>query len=405
MREELKSFETLKNELLRKLEVRGCTPVTITGYRYLCNSIFSWLKNNGYSYYTQDGGGAFLEDYHNEHGSIQYYFNLRTVIYRLNDILENNWKDVHSNKGKQFELSDEFNALINKYCNYETGTGHAAGTVKNKRYVNMWFLNELGLLNCTSLEQLSPGLITMACARITDHNLWGEIRVFLRYLSENGELSMDYSTLVPHYSKPYVIPSIYSVDEVQSIENAIDTSTLQGKRDHVIILLASRMGIRSGDIVKLRFEDIRNRNAINIIQEKTGNILHLPLIDEVLNALDNYISVRPHSTFHEIFLNVYAPYKPITTATIRNALKKYIAAADIDTRTRKKGPHSLRASLASSMVNDNTSYETVRKILGHSSNNAIKHYARIDVEKLRRYCLEPPEASGNFKAFLQGEVR
>ena len=56
---------------------------------------------------------------------------------------------------------------------------------------------------------------------------------------------------------------------------------------------------------------------------------------------------------------------------------------------RKSGPHALRASLASSMVNDDINYETVRKVLGHSSNNAIKHYARIDTERLRRYSLTP----------------
>ena len=79
-------------------------------------------------------------------------------------------------------------------------------------------------------------------------------------------------------------------------------------------------------------------------------------------------------------------------------------AAEITVGNRKKGPHALRSSLASSMVNNDISYETVRKILGHSSNNAIKHYAKIDIEKLRQYCLEPPQISGKFKAFLNGEV-
>ena len=106
----------------------------------------------------------------------------------------------------------------------------------------------------------------------------------------------------------------------------------------------------------------------------------------------------------EIFLSVYAPYNPISTGSIRTSLKKYMIAAGIDVGNRKKGPHALRSSLASSMVNDDISYETVRKVLGHSSNNAIKHYAKIDVEKLRQYCLEPPQVSGNFKAFLKGEV-
>ena len=105
-----------------------------------------------------------------------------------------------------------------------------------------------------------------------------------------------------------------------------------------------------------------------------------------------------------VFINVYAPYNPVTSSTIRTALRKYIRLSGIDPGKRKSGPHALRASLASSMVNDDINYETVRKVLGHSSNNAIKHYARIDLERLRRYNLTPPIASGRFYTFLYGEV-
>ena len=226
----------------------------------------------------------------------------------------------------------------------------------------------------------------------------------MKYLVVEEKLETDYSTLIPHYSKPYVIPSVYSIGEIRRIEESIDTSTIRGKRDYAIILLASRMGLRSGDIVKLKIEDIKGKDELNIIQQKTGNTLHLPLIDEVSSAIADYLTVRPLSVAKEIFLSTCAPYNPISTGTIRNSLKKYIIDAGIDIGNRKKGPHALRSSLASSMVNDDISYETVRKVLGHSSNNAIKHYARIDVEKLRQYCLAPPKVSGNFKAFLDREV-
>lgn len=255
-----------------------------------------------------------------------------------------------------------------------------------------------------SLTQISPKLIVQACTRITDHNLWGEIKLFLKYLTFEEKLEADYSPLVPHYNRPYVIPSVYSIDEIKRIENSVDTSTIQGKRDYAILLLSSRMGLRSGDIVKLKMEDIKGKSEINIIQQKTGKLLHLPMIEAVSAAIDDYLTVRPSSTAREIFINIYAPYNPISTGTIRNLLKKYISVANIDVGKRKKGPHALRSSLASSMVNADVSYETIRKILGHSSNNAIKHYARIDVEKLRQYCLDPPQISGNFKAFLNGEV-
>lgn len=404
MNEKFKSFNVLVSELLNKLEARGCSTITITGYRYLCNGIISWLQDNGYDYYCKVGGNSFLQEYLAKHGENQYYTNLRTAVYRLNDLVDDTWKDVHSDKGKHFSLSYEFSITIDKYCNHESDIGLATGTIRNKRYAISWLLHELGKMECNSVEQFSPKVIAMACTKITDHSLWGEIRVFLRHLVAMGEIGADYSTLVPHYSKPYVLPSVYSIEEIKQIEKSVDTSTVMGKRDYAIILLASRMGMRSGDIVKLKIEDIRNRQEINIVQEKTGNILHLPIINEVRTAIDDYLSFRPMSISDEIFINIYAPYKTITTSTIRNALKKYITAAGIDTGNRKKGPHMLRSSLASSMVNDDISYETVRKVLGHSSNSAIKHYARIDVEKLRQYCLEPPITTGNFKAFLCGEV-
>lgn len=113
----------------------------------------------------------------------------------------------------------------------------------------------------------------------------------MKYLVVEEKLETNYSTLIPHYSKPYVIPSVYSIDEIKRIEESIDTSTIRGKRDYAIILLASRMGLRSGDIVKLKIEDIKGKDELNIIQQKTGNTLHLPLIDEVSSAIVDYLTV------------------------------------------------------------------------------------------------------------------
>ena len=404
MQERNDSFEELRANLLEKLRNQGCSPITITGYRYQCNSIFKWMRRNDYDHYSVEGGNKYLQDYCAKHGENQYYTTLRTVIYRLNDILKDTWQDVHSDKGKHFCLPDAFVEIVDRYCYWNVRTGHAAGTIRNKRYAVSWFLDELSKQKCKSLEEMSPILITQTCIKITDHNLWSEIRMFLRYLVEFEGVKSDYSTIIPHYTKPYVIPSVYSVEEIRAIEETIDTGTIIGKRDYAMILLASRMGMRSGDIARLRIEDVQNRTDLDIIQEKTGNTLHLPLIREVKLAIDDYLSVKPSSQSDLVFINVYAPYNPVTTSTIRAALRKYIRVSGIDPRKRKSGPHALRASLASSMVNDDINYETVRKVLGHSSNNAIKHYARIDTERLRRYSLTPPLPVGRFYTFLYGEV-
>lgn len=265
MQELFYSFEEIRTFLLEKMRNQGCSPSTVTVYRYQCNSIFRWLTGKGYNHYSEEGGNLFLQNYCVEHGKNQYYSSLRTVIYRLNDILQDTWSDVHSDKGKHFCIPGAFVEIANRYFRWNINTGHASGTIKNKRYAVSWFMDELFKLNCSSLKDLSPVLISQACIKITNHSLWGEIRLFLRYLTEFENVKSDYSTMVPHYSKPYVIPSVYTVDEIRSIEESIDTSTVIGKRDYAMILLASRMAMRSGDIVKLKIKDVHNKNELNII--------------------------------------------------------------------------------------------------------------------------------------------
>lgn len=402
MQQQYHSFEELETRLLDKLRDQGCSPVTITSYRYLCSSVFKWLKENGYDFYAEEGGNAFLREYRSKHGENQYYANLKTVISRLDDMAKGAWCSVHSDKGKHFFLPGDFQETVNRYCNWNDDIGRATGTVRIKRYAVSWFWDEVAKQKCYSRDQLSPTLIVRACVKVSNRSLWGEIRLFLRWLAEQGYLKSDYSTVVPHYRKPYVMPSVYSVEEIKRIEQAVDTSSILGKRDYAMLLLASRMGMRSGDIANLKLENLHDPNELNIVQQKTGNALHLPMISEVRSAIEDYLSVRPSSPMDSVFINTYAPYHAITTSTLRSALTKYIKLAGIEPGNRKRGPHTLRSSLASSMVNSETPYETVRKVLGHSSNNAIKHYARIDVEKLRRYSLEPPLPTGKFHDFLYG---
>ena len=400
-----KSFDELEQELLDRLEARGCTKITVTGYRYLCNSIITQLKSMGYEAYTEGGGELVLESYLKSHGYNQYYSNLKTAVRRLDDILDGIWKDIHSSKGREFNLTENYSTEIDKYCDFCRLKGLAHGTIRIKKYSLSWFCSALVELGCGLITDISAEYICKACIRITNHNLWGEIRVFLRFLSDEGIIQADYSTVVPHANKPYVIPSVYSIEEIKRIEAVIDRTTLLGLRDYAMILLASRLGLRSGDIVLLEYKNIDfDNDEINIIQQKTRKKLHLPLISDVRVALQEYLEARVSFKDKRIFLNVYAPYNPVTTSTMRYSIKKYMALATIDVGTRKHGPHSLRSSLASSMVNDEIPYEAVRKILGHSSNNAIKHYARIDVEKLRLYSLLPVKPSGSFLKFLNGEV-
>ena len=55
------------------------------------------------------------------------------------------------------------------------------------------------------------------------------------------------------------------------------------------------------------------------------------------------------------------------------------------------------------MVNDGISTEIVRNVLGHSSNYAIRHYAKMDIESMRMCSLPVSAPSGLFSELLSGK--
>ena len=194
-------------------------------------------------------------------------------------------------------------------------------------------------------------------------------------------------------------------EEIARVEAAIDTRTDTGKRNLAIIRLATRMGLRSGDIARLKLTEIDfSTGYINITQEKTGIPIALQMPSDVSDALEAHIENDEHSsTDGYVFHGMVAPYEHISTSIIRHAVNDSFAASKVETAGRKHGPHAFRSSLASSMVNDGASYEVVRRILGHSDPDVIKHYAKADIENLRMCSIDPPAPTGRFGDFLSGK--
>ncbi len=83
---------------------------------------------------------------------------------------------------------------------------------------------------------------------------------------------------------------------------------------------------------------------------------------------------RASSDSEYVFLSLKPPFSHISVHLLGKLTSAAIRSAGIVPGGRKCGPHAFRASLASSMVNDDVPYEVVRNTLGHTDVNAIKSY-------------------------------
>jgi integrase len=217
----------------------------------------------------------------------------------------------------------------------------------------------------------------------------------LRYLHSVDITANDLSVILPkiRYSKKAKIPSAYTKDEVEKMIDSIDRGNPKGKRDYALILLAARLGLRASDIANLTFSSFQwDRNIIEIAQQKTGEVVVLPLLNDVGEAIIDYIRYsRPKSDEPFVFLKLNAPNDVMRANSVHGVVYTRLKSAGIKIPPGKKhGPHALRHSLASALLENDVPMPVISEALGHSDTDSTSVYMKIDITKLRECAVEVP---------------
>ena len=231
-------------------------------------------------------------------------------------------------------------------------------------------------------------------------NVVSSLRVFFRYLYEERLLKTDLSYVLAHYKwfKREKLPSVYTAEEVKQIESSVNRSSAVGKRNYAILLLATRLGLRASDIAFLSFASLDWENSRIILKQyKTGRETELPLLAEIGEAIINYLKVgRAWSDSPNVFLSARAPYRPMTGEAVSNAVRQIIDASGVSIGQRKHGPHAMRHSLASRLLEHSVSLPVISESLGHEKTESTMTYLRIDRNALRQCALDVPMVDASF---------
>ena len=220
------------------------------------------------------------------------------------------------------------------------------------------------------------------------------IRMFLRFLVAEGKCAAGLEHAIPTFAnwRLSTLPRYLSASGVEQVVEACDDSTELGARDRAIILLLSRLGLRSGDILGLRLSDIDWVNGHLVVSGKSNRETYLPLTQEVGDALLTYLTCRPAVDTDKVFLRVTAPIRPLAgpqsvAAIVRSALRR----AGLKAPTQ--GAHLLRHSAATEMLRQGVSLQDIQSVLRHRSIETTTIYAKVDVRLLKPIAQPWPEVS------------
>jgi site-specific recombinase XerD len=371
--------------------------------------IIAFLESEGTDHFTEDLGMHFLDTRYNfseleKTGKLnQSIINVFRVVRMIGDFQQHGSILRRYYKHKELLQYDEYKAILQNYEYHCRQKGYSKVTQKHYRDISEKFLSYLEskeirqIIDITGKQVAGYINTLLGYAYKTVELQLCALRSFFGYFYDNKLHHQNLAETIPAIKarKQNRIPSVWTRDNVTKLLDVIDRGNPAGKRDYAMILMVARLGLRSMDIKHLKLENLKwQDNRIEFIQSKTSRTLSLPLLPDIGWAIIDYLkNGRPKVESPYVFLRHLAPLEPFADDDhLCQMVIKYIRLAHIPISPRKKkGMHSLRHTLASRLLEENTPLSVISDILGHIRTDSTAVYLKVDIDMLRECALNPEE--------------
>jgi len=267
-------------------------------------------------------------------------------------------------------LSEFDNLCLNSYIDHVKDLDYSENSLKYGYNTIHNYLVAYPLADICDSHLLDYFLSLSHLSKLTARSMMKVLKRFLCYCHEKGFICLDCSLLFPSNKlrSHTEIPSVYTPEEVfQLLEYIRNSGSANKRRNYAIAVLITVYGFRAGDIMKMKLSDIDWENeTIRVVQSKTKQLLTHKLTCHTGNALADYqLNERPRCRNENVFLKSDSSEMK-SSVTISTMIFMAFTNSGIKINGRKHGSHSLRHSLASNMLSNDTSILAISKTLGHA---------------------------------------
>ncbi len=209
------------------------------------------------------------------------------------------------------------------------------------------------------------------------------LRSLLRFLHLDGQVQATLLAAIPPVAhwKLAGLPRGLEPAQVRALLASCDPDSAIGVRDHAILIVLARLGLRAAELSGLLLDDIRWRSGQIVIRGKGHRHDILPLPPDVGDALAGYLqAARPRNAAdRHLFIRAKAPLTGLTSTGITVIVAVAGRRAGVESAT----PHRLRHSVATSVLRAGAGLGEVGQLLRHVSPMTTALYAKTDLQALR----------------------
>lgn len=210
------------------------------------------------------------------------------------------------------------------------------------------------------------------------------LRSFVRYLVSQGSCPQSLRGAIPRFRHPQPdpLPAVLTSSDIERVLRVTNPGPSGSLRDHAVLLLLLRLGLRAGDVAALKLADVRWEEGLIRLCGKGRRETSIPLPQEVGDAILDYIrDERPMTPCCAIFLRTNRPIRGLTSGAVTSIWRRVLRRAGIENPA--PGKQLLRHTAATQLAQSGLRPESIRTILRHQSVSMTAHYMHTDSKALK----------------------
>ena len=256
-------------------------------------------------------------------------------------------------------------------------------------HVNQLGVSEFSQLTLNHIRSWLANLQTRGAARSSITRRVVSIRAFTYWGARNGWLASDIGRDLIAPKPERHLPDVLDVESAAITLEALQVRAHEDEgplslRDLAIVEVLYGSGIRVSELTGLNVEDIdRERNTLRVIGKGNKERI-VPIGLPAIKAIENWIA-QGRSRFvndnNERALFLGARGKRIDQRVVREIVYEATQALG---GNKRLGPHALRHSAATHLLEGGADLRTVQEILGHSSLSTTQIYTHVSEERIKK---------------------
>lgn len=312
------------------------------------------------------------------------FLQTRTLSH-LNSYFDSFKLNPHEKRSQIDNIPSWSKPVVDKYIAYRKRLGYKSSTICMDSNSIFRFIVYISNLKINDYALIKPEHVLSFASSDVHSSVEGKnayiahVRSFLTFLLDEKIINFYISSrILGKFRLKKKIIEIIDKEDILKITSKKYTA-INEIRAYAIFLLGLKCGLRSIDIINLKFKNISFIDkTLKIMQVKTQKEIVLPIPIIVLNAIYDYVkNVRPKTSSEYVFISFHTPFEQLNRTVCRRSLNLLLKTNGIN-QNKYKGFHICRKTYASSIINKTQDINITAFSLGHSDNSTVDDYISID---------------------------